>query len=168
VGCSYSAANSLLTLSVPRTNAPMKAFHVVACFLAAVFLASCVSLQDASPREVQLASGAPSPGKAKLFVYRPSRLLSGAIVHRVYVDGRLLGSTASGTFLVTEIEPGRHMITAGADQHELNAVAGQTYYYNQTVWYAMYDPSTATGLEQVSESVGREGVRQCKQASANF
>lgn len=158
----------LLTLSIPRTNAPVKAFPVVAFLFAAAFLASCVSLQEASPREVQLASGPPSPAKAKLFVYRPGRFVSSALVHRVYVDGRLLGSTASGTFLVTEIEPGHHMVTAGADQHELNAQAGRTYYYNQTVWPAMYDTSTATGLEEVSESVGREGVSKCKQASSNF
>src|SRR5258708_2090489 len=104
-----------------RTKWEMKTGIFAGCFVAIIVLSSCVSLQEASPREVQLASGAPSAAKAKLFVYRPNRFLSGGLVHRVYVDGRLLGSTASGTFLVTEIEPGRHMITAGADQHALNA-----------------------------------------------
>jgi hypothetical protein len=93
-----------------------------------------------------LASGPPHPGKAKIFVYRPSRFLAGGLVHPVYIDGRLLGSNASGTFLVTEIDPGHHIVTAGHDQHDLNAQAGQTYYYEQTVWMAMYDSSNATGL----------------------
>jgi hypothetical protein len=89
-------------------------------------------------------------------------------VHRVFIDGRLLGSNASGTFLVTEVDPGHHIVAAGYDQHDLDAQAGQSYYYNQTVWMAMYDASTATGLEEVSASEGRRGVSKCKQASTNF
>lgn len=129
---------------------------------------SCVSIQDASPNQSARASGPPRPGTTKVFVYRPGRLLAGALVHRVFIDGRLLGSNASGTFLVAEVNPGHHVVTAGYDQHDLDAQAGRTYYYNQTVWMAMYDPSTATGLEQVSEAVGRQGVSKCKQAATNF
>ena len=70
--------------------------------------------------------------------------------------------------LVTEIDPGHHIVTAGHDQHELNAQAGQTYYYEQTVCWAMYDPSNATGLQKVSASEGRGGVSQRKQAPNAF
>lgn len=101
--------------------------------ISALLLTSCVSAQDAPPSQRALASGPAHPGKAKIFVYRPSRFLSGAVAFPVFVDGRMLGSNASGTFLVTEIEGGRHTITAGQHQHELNAQPGESYYYNQTV-----------------------------------
>lgn len=155
---------------------PRKAVRTVRATIALValplistlLLTSCVSIQDASPSQRVLASGPPHPGKATIFVYRPSRFLAGGLVHTVFIDGRLLGSNASGTFLVTEIDPGHHIVTAGHDQHELNAQAGQTYYYEQTVCWAMYDPSNATGLQKVSASEGRGGVSQRKQAPNAF
>ena len=143
-------------------------YRFIVPLISAVLLTSCVSVQNASPSQRGLASGPPGPGKVKIFVYRPTRFLSGGLVHRVFIDGRLLGSNASGTFLVAEVDPGHHIVTAGYDQHDLDAQAGQSHYYNQTVWMAMYDPSTATGLEEVSASEGRRGVSKCKQAANAF
>ncbi len=146
----------------------MKSPLLAALALFCSVLCSCVSVQDASPAQRQMAVGQPSAGKAKIFVYRPSRFLAAALVHNVFVDGRLLGTNASGYFLVAELEPGNHIVTAGTDQHGLIAKPGHIYYFDQTVRLAAYDPSTATGLEEVSESVGRAGVAECKQAAANF
>ena len=131
-------------------------------------LGSCVSVPDASPRDRALASNPPATGKAKIFIYRPSRFLAGGVTHRVFIDGRLLGTNASGTFLVGEIDSGRHTLSTGTDQHELNAQAGATYYYEQYVWFGMGEPSNATALTQVSASEGRKGVAGCKQAVSNF
>ncbi|PYJ68683.1 MAG: hypothetical protein DME75_12525 [Verrucomicrobia bacterium] len=141
--------------------------HGVFLFLAFT-LGSCASVPEASHRDRALASNPPTTGKAKIFVYRPGRLLAAGVTHRVFIDGRLLGTNASGTFLAGEIDPGRHALTAGTDQHELNALAGETYYYEQYVWFGMADPSNATALKQVSASEGRKGVAGCKQAATSF
>jgi hypothetical protein len=129
---------------------------------------SCSGLQNASPGQARLASGPPHSGNARVFVYQPSRFLFTGAIHGVYIDGRLLGSNASGTFLVTELDPGHHAVTVGADQHELAAAAGRTYYYKQTTWMPMYNVSNATAIEEVPESVGRDDVRKCKQVASNF
>ena len=136
--------------------------------ISTLLLTSCVGVQNAPSTHHALVSRPPDPGKAKIFVYRPSRFLSGGVAFPVFVDGRMLGSNASGTFLVTEIEGGHHTVTAGQHQHALNAQPGESYYYNQTVAWKWVDPSTATDLEKVSESEGRHGVSQCKQAPNAF
>ena len=70
-------------------------------------LSGCASVPKAAPAlDVEAKSFTPSPGKARLYVVRPSSMVGSAVALHVVVDGRELGSTSRGTYLMTEVEPG--------------------------------------------------------------
>jgi hypothetical protein len=164
----YQRTTSVSTLLAKNGIMASRCYRHGFFLFLALTLGSCASVPDASPRDRALAPNPSATGRAKIFVYRPGRLLAAGVTHRVFIDGRLLGYECIRNIPRGEIDPGRHTLTAGTDQHELNARAGETYYYEQYVWFGMTDPSNATGLKQVSASEGRKGVAGCKQAATSF
>lgn len=54
---------------------------------------------------------APAPGKAHIYVVRPS-VVGGRFLWGVQVDGRPVGALAARTYLLLEVEPGAHEVTA--------------------------------------------------------
>ena len=134
-------------------------------------LAGCASVPRAAPSlDVEAKSFTPSAGKARLYVVRPSSMVGAAVALHVVVDGRELGSTSRGTYLMTEVEPGEHTIGAktmeNADQEKLAAEAGRSYFF--VIRPKMGFFSARVGLTAVSDEDGRKEVEKASRAESAF
>jgi hypothetical protein len=134
-------------------------------------LTGCASVPKAPPAlDVEAKSFSPSEGKARLYVVRPDAMMGAAVVLHVIVDGRELGSTARGTYLMTEVEPGAHTVGSrtaeNADQERVTAEAGRCYFF--VIRPRMGFLAARVGLEAVSEGEGRKEVTRAKRAQSAF
>lgn len=107
-------------------------------------------------------------GKAAIYVYRRSGFVGGAVAHPVYLDGRILGNNGPGTFLLANVSPGSHVVSAGVTQVELTARPGKVYFVRQTADMTMSGTMHTSSVRLVSPEEGRQGVRECKEAASNF
>lgn len=107
----------------------------------------------------------PSKGAAGIYVYRDSSL-GFALAKEVYIDDVLLGETAAMTYFYKEVSPGSHKISTESEFSNNDLVIsvkkGKNYFVNQFIKMGLF--VGGAGLEQVSESVGQNGVRQCRLA----
>jgi hypothetical protein len=134
-------------------------------------LSGCASVPKAAPAlDVEAKSFTPSPGKARLYVVRPSSMVGSAVALHVVVDGRELGSTSRGTYLMTEVEPGEHTIGSktmeNSDQEKVAADAGHSYFF--VIKPKMGFISARVGMTAVSEDEGRKEVEKATRAESAF
>jgi hypothetical protein len=68
---------------------------------------------------------------ATVYIYRPKKMLGGALEPSVYCDGVELARMDNGRYFVLKLAPGKHIIhmTNEKKGYELNMAAGQTYYF---------------------------------------
>lgn len=102
------------------------------------------------------------PGVAALYVYRIDSL-GGAVPIKVEIDKTPFGSTTANSYLYIELEPGKHTVTAKAentDTLEIDAAGGELYFIRQKVKPGVL--SIRTELHLASEAQGQRGVRQAK------
>ena len=138
------------------------------CALAVVVLASgCASVQMASPEQDTAAkSFAVKPGKANIYVYR-NETFGAALKMPVALDGKLVGDTASKTYLLLQVDPGPHTVVSKTENDStvtLNTVAGRNYFLWQEVKMGMI--SGRSNLQEVDEPTGKAGVAECKLVQA--
>lgn len=73
----------------------------------------------------------PAPGKANIYVVRPS-IVGGRFVWNINIDGNSGGQIAAHTYLLLEVEPGTHEVTAITSENRhsfvVNANRGENYY----------------------------------------
>jgi len=134
------------------------------CVLPVLVLASgCASVQMASPEQDTAAkSYAAKPGKANIYVYR-NETMGAAIRMPVALDGRLVGDTASKTYLLLEVNPGSHTVVSKTENDStvtVDAVAGRNYFLWQEVKMGLMAARSA--LQEVDEATGKAGVAECK------
>lgn len=132
--------------------------------LAAVVLASgCASVQMASPEMDGSAKAyAVKPNKANIYVYR-NEVMGAAIKMPVVLNGRIVGDTASKTFLLLEVDPGSHTLVSKTENDsvlKVDAVAGRNYFVWQEVKMGMF--AARSNLQLVDEATGKAGVSECK------
>jgi hypothetical protein len=126
-------------------------------------LSGCVALPKASDpqRDAALKTfAAPSAATAGIYVYR-NEVLGGVYGMDVAVDGQPLGKTLMKTFLYKDVTPGKHTITAKAentDTLEVDAKAGTLTYIWQEVTFGILTPRNK--LQVVAEDVGKKGVME--------
>ena len=138
------------------------------CALAVVVLASgCASVQMASPEQDTAAkSFAVKPDKANIYVYR-NETFGAALKMPVALDGKLVGDTASKTYLLLQVDPGPHTVVSKTENDStvtLNTVAGRNYFLWQEVKMGMI--SGRSNLQEVDEATGKAGVAECKLVQA--
>ena len=132
--------------------------------LAAVVLASgCASVEMASPEmDTSAKSYAVKPNKANIYVYR-NEVMGSALKMPVALNGRMVGDTASKTFLLLEVDPGSHTIVSKTENDavlKVDAVAGRNYFVWQEVKMGMM--VARSSLHLVDEATGKAGVAECK------
>lgn len=68
---------------------------------------------------------------ATVYIYRPKKILGGALEPSVYCDGVELARMDNGRYFVLKLTAGKHIIhlTNEKKGYELNMAAGQTYYF---------------------------------------
>src|SRR5947208_11453220 len=89
---------------------------VVAAGLA---VAGCASVPTAAPELQAVAlTFKPSPGMARIYVYRAGGAFGGASKLSVAIDSQIVGRTAAGTYLMVEVAPGPHRVSAPTGENE--------------------------------------------------
>jgi hypothetical protein len=91
--------------------------------------------------------------------------MGAAIKMTVLLDGKLLGDTASKTYLYTDLEPGNHKLISKTENDsvlDFNAVAGKIYYVWQEVKMGLF--AARSNLQIVDEKTGQAGVVESKLA----
>src|SRR2546421_12278110 len=102
---------------------------VVAAGLA---VAGCASVPTAAPELQAVAlTFKPSPGMARIYVYRAGGAFGGASKLSVAIDSQVVGRTAAGTYMMVEGAPGPHRVSAPTGANEsagsLRAAAHSLY-----------------------------------------
>ena len=126
---------------------------------AALLAAGCVTIPMADPAADHAAKAfTVAPGKSRIYVYRNENI-GGAVTMNVLLDDHNMGQTVAKTYLVADVEPGKHKIVSIAENQdllELTTLAGRIYYVWQEVKMGfMY---ARNQLQLVEEAVGRAGV----------
>jgi hypothetical protein len=107
---------------------------------------------------------APNADRATIYVYR-DELFGGVIRMAVAVDGREVGLTQGKTYLVFQVEPGRHVLTSQGQPGTaltIDVRGGKTYYVWQEVKKHFLSFAYRSRLELVDEMTGRAGLEECK------
>jgi len=140
-------------------------------FLSLLLLASCTQIPLASEEQRNAASGfRPRHGTAGVYVFCKARVGGSLGANFVYLDSRLLGLCASGTFLYREVGPGRHILSTDLTQFRdtvIDVEPDRVYFIRLTAHGAVSFGSSKP-LRLVSQEEGRQEVAKCKQAAANF
>jgi hypothetical protein len=142
---------------------------VAACL--ALLLALACSVASA-PHELTVSAltFSPSPGKARIYVYRPSRLFASAARLKVAIDSQIVGKAASGTFMMVEVDPGTHRISGLTSESDrgvlLEAMADSSYFFK--LWPRAGFMSAQSGIEPVDPAVGRREVQKSRMVLATW
>jgi len=140
-----------------------KRYLSVGVVLLALLASGCASVPMASAEKDQAAkSYTVKPGKANIYVYR-NEVFGAAIRMPVLLDSKPVGSTASKTYLLLEVNPGTHTLlsdTENASTLSVDAAAGRNYFVWQEVKMGGF--SASSKLQLVDEAKGKAGVAECK------
>ena len=136
---------------------------LIGAVLAAMLVSGCASVQMASDAQDSAAKTFQvKPGKANIYVFRNENF-GAALKMPVALNGKLVGDTAAKTYLMLEVDPGRHTVVSKTENDstvEVNAAAGQNYFIWQEVKMGLM--SARSNLQVVDEATGRAGVNECK------
>jgi hypothetical protein len=132
--------------------------------LACVVLASgCASVQMASSEADTAAKNyAVKPGMGNIYVYR-NEIFGAALTLPVELDGKAVGATASKTYLLLPVAPGKHTLGSKGESGStlvVDVAAGRNYFVWQEVKMGMISGGSA--LHLVDEAKGKAGVAECK------
>ena len=141
-----------------------------ACIFVALVLmiSGCVATVAMMPEtlDVEAKRFSPPPDKANIYVVRPSYVAGSAVLIQVYLDGKILGSVAEGTYLLFEVDPGANKIEVITKENQdavtLNTEAGENYFVfavSQWGWW-----TARAGLIELDEEDGRKAVEESKRA----
>ena len=131
----------------------------------------CGNVASAPPElGVSALTFTPAAGKARLYVYRPSRLVGSGARLKVAVDSQFVGKTASGTFLMVEVEPGSHRISGLSSESdravEIEAMPDSSYFFK--LWPKIGIVSAQSGIEQVDAVEGRREIQKSRMVPATW
>jgi hypothetical protein len=104
---------------------------------------------------------APVQGKASICVNRDG-WIGTAVAVQIVVDGRIVGSLPGKTYIMLNVEPGQHSLSASGagwghhtEQVRIDAEAGKLYFYRVTV---------GAHLTPLDEAEGRRLLMKSKRA----
>ena len=135
-----------------------------AATLVAMSLVGCASVpkgdpaQDAAAKQFTVA-----PDKAAVYIYR-NETMGAAISMDVALDGAVIGTTGSHTYLYKQVAPGKHTIVSqGEDKLDIDAAPGTIVFVWQEVKMGMM--SAGSKLHLVDAAEGRKGVGESSLAA---
>jgi hypothetical protein len=144
----------------------MKKLLLAALATWTIFLGGCASVPMADPaQDAALKTFTAKPGKSAIYVYR-NETFGAAIKMTVLLDGKLMGDTASKTYLYAEVDPGKHQLISKTENDsvlDLDTVAGQVYYVWQEVKMGVF--AARSFLQKVEADKGQPGVLESKLAA---
>ena len=145
-----------------------KKLIVTAALVGAAFVTGCASVPMASPeRDSQAKTFSVKPDKSNIYVYR-NESMGGAVKLPVVLDGKIVGDTAAKTFMLLEVNPGKHQLVSKGETDstlELLTQPSKNYFVWQEVKMGMWAASSL--LQKVDEATGKAGVAECKLAETH-
>lgn len=128
-----------------------------------MMVSACASVPLAPPEMDMKAKNMSAPkDKALVYLYR-NETMGAAIKMPVNLDGRFAGQTASKTYFMWLLPPGKHdfaSVTENTSTLNLDAKAGETYYIWQEVKMGMW--AAGSKLQLVDKETGKKGVEESK------
>lgn len=125
----------------------------------------CASVQMGDAQmDAKLKTFTPPKDKAALYVYR-NETFGAALKMTMVLDGKILGDTASKTYLYAELEPGKHRLVSKTENDsvlDFNAIAGKIYYVWQEVKMGLWQARSQ--LQMTDEKTGQAGVLESQLA----
>lgn len=110
----------------------------------------------------------PAAHMARLYVVRTS-MLQPVTKSQIYVDNELIGFLAPKTFLMMDMPPGVHVVSAQTkfkSQMELHLEAGQSYFIQQDMYLLLFKSTEELKIIEIKE--GKNAVRASKRAEIIF
>jgi hypothetical protein len=136
-----------------------------------VLVLGCGGVASAPPElAVSALTFTPAPGKARIYVYRPSQFVGSAARLKVAIDSQFVGKTGSGTFLMVEVDPGSHRISGLSSESDrgvtIEALPDSSYFFK--LWPKMGVMSAQSGLEPMDPVEGRRAVQGARMVPATW
>lgn len=128
-------------------------------------LATACSAASASPElAVTALTFKPDSGKARIYVFRPDRFLGSGVYLPVAVDSLVVGRTSPGTFVMLDVEPGRHRVSSPTLENEsatvVETLADSIYFFK--VWPKVGFFAAHSGIERMVDADGASAVRSAR------
>lgn len=128
------------------------------------FLTGCATTVQKASREMdkQAKTFSVKPEKANIYVYRNFLIFGGQAID-VELDGKLVGETYGLTYMVFEVDPGKHTLISKVDNEcvlELEAEAGKNYFAQQLIFPGFLKGTTKCHF--VEDADGKAGVSECE------
>jgi hypothetical protein len=132
---------------------------------AILLLLSLATACSAASAPVELAVTAltfkPDSGKARIYVFRPDRFVGSGVYLPVAVDSLVVGKTSPGTFVMLDVNPGRHRVSSPTLENEsatvVEALADSVYFFK--VWPKVGFFAAHSGIERMVDAEGATAVR---------
>ncbi len=132
-----------------------------------LIVSGCASVQMGDSQvDAKLKTFTPPKDKAALYVYR-NETFGAALKMTMLLDGKILGDTASKTYLYAELEPGKHRLISKTENDsvlDFEAIAGKIYYVWQEVKMGLWQARSQ--LQMMDEKTGQAGVLESQLAVA--
>lgn len=146
-----------------------KKIFVIFVVVVALILCGCAAKTPMMPERADVAAKRfmPPPNKANLYITRTSNL-GFAILFKLYLDGELAGSIAPSTYLLFELEPGKHQIAVitaeNQDAVTIDFRDGENYFIDVIPKFGWMQARAE--LKELSPEEGTEAVMEAKRAEA--
>lgn len=102
----------------------------------------------------------PAAGTANLYVARKDSFVGSALAFEVKLDGDSVGSVATGTFVLIEMQQGQHIVSCHTSENQdiekLTAISGENYFMELTPKMGMM--SGRCELNKLDSETGRQLV----------
>jgi len=146
-------------------------FRGVMLLVTALGAAGCVSVPTAPPELQAVAlTFTPSPGMARIYVYRASGAFGGASRLSVAIDSQIVGRTAAGRYLMIELQPGHHRVSSPTPENEssvsLETVPDSVYFVK--VWPKVGFFNAHSGMERMDPAEARAGIATARMVSSTW
>lgn len=141
----------------------LKKVLVSASVAVALLASGCASVPMASKEQDTAAKQfAVKADKANLYIYR-NESMGAAIKMPVLLNGRSIGDTAAKTYILKEVDAGKHTLVSKTENDStLDVITepGKNYFIWQEVKMGAF--SARSKLQLVDEAAGKEGVTESK------
>lgn len=159
-GYTASSSASLCLMTIP-SNKQIYPF----LYLYVLLFCGCASVPQSSDADDKSAKQfSPPSDKANIYLYRRARLHGAAHQVQVLLDGRVVGATASGTYLLLTVAPGNHTVSSMTESIislPLKTQSGNCYFVEQKILSGGW-ARPPTQLNLVENEEGKSEVLKCK------
>ena len=144
-------------------SSPIRLTWIVVVLLATSGCATVALMPE--PLDVEAKRFSPSPEKANIYITRSSGAAPG-VLFQVHLDGKLAGSLAPDTYLLVDVEPGKHQIAVltqeSQDAMTITASRGENYFVDLVPKFGWQYARAA--LKELTQAEGKKAVQNAKRA----